>query len=132
LGAGGHLAEHELDVGIAPPVLAEHGWNHVLGGRPDRGDPQHAELAATRATRLVECALRLRKRTPPLGQQHGTRGGECYSPAGPLEQQNTELALQRLDLLTQPGLGHMQPLGSTAEVQLFGDGDEVPQVPELD
>ena len=42
------------------------------------------------------------------------------------EQLRIELVLQCPYLAGKRGLGDVEPLGSPAEVELFGDGDEVP------
>jgi hypothetical protein len=45
-----------------------------------------------------------------------------------VQQPHAQLALQGLDLEAERRLGDAQALGRPAEVQLLGDGDEVPQV----
>ena len=42
-----------------------------------------------------------------------------------------EVAFERFDLLGQRRTGGAEPFGGAAEVQLFGDGDEVPQLTQL-
>jgi hypothetical protein len=44
------------------------------------------------------------------------------------EQRDAEARLKRLDLLGEGRRGDMQARGRTAEVQLLGDGYEVPQL----
>jgi hypothetical protein len=44
------------------------------------------------------------------------------------EQLDSELSLKGLDVLAKRWPGHPEALGGSPEVQLFGDGDEVPQV----
>ncbi|MDT4875176.1 hypothetical protein FQZ97_1105250 [compost metagenome] len=50
---------------------------------------------------------------------------------GTLEQPRANLLLQRLDLLAQGRLGDAQGQRGTAEMQFFGDGDEVTQVTQF-
>ena len=44
----------------------------------------------------------------------------------------TVLSLERLHLLAERGLLHVQPLRGAREAALLRDGDEIAQVPELD
>jgi hypothetical protein len=74
----------------------------------------------------------LRERAAPLGQQEAAGRRELHAPARALEQRHAEGALELPDLLAQPGLGDVQPLGRAPEVQLLGHGDEVAQVTQLD
>ena len=48
------------------------------------------------------------------------------------EQRDAELFLQLPDMSAERWLGHVQPLGRAPEVELLGDGDEVPQLAQLD
>ncbi|GAA1290373.1 hypothetical protein GCM10009590_17990 [Brachybacterium alimentarium] len=59
------------------------------------------------------------------------RAGERHTSASPSEKFNAEAPLQALDRFGQSRLGDTQDLGRSPEVQLFGDGDEVPEVPHL-
>jgi hypothetical protein len=62
--------------------------------------------------------------------------GKMAAPTGvscaPRRERTTKLGLegllQHLDLLGERRLGHAQPLGGTAEVLLFGHGEEQPQM----
>jgi hypothetical protein len=49
-----------------------------------------------------------------------------------VEQRSAQLSFQHPDLLTQRRLGDEEPLGRVGEVQVFGDRDEVPQIPPVD
>jgi hypothetical protein len=64
-------------------------------------------------------------------EQPDAVAGERDPAGGPFQQPHPELALEPGDLLADRGLHHRQPLGGPAEVQLLGDGDEVPQLAEL-
>ena len=65
-------------------------------------------------------------------EQHLPVRGQLHLARRAREELATDLALQGSDLRRQRGLGDVQPLGRSAEVQLLGDGQEVAQVPELD
>ena len=65
-------------------------------------------------------------------QEHGSGGAEDDRPLVVVRQFTAELLFTVFDLLGQRWLGHLQPLRGTAEVELFGDRDEVPGLPDLD
>jgi hypothetical protein len=52
-------------------------------------------------------------------------------PARSLEQFHAQRALEAHDLLTQRRLSHIQRLGSLTKVEVLGDCDEVPQLPNI-
>ena len=64
-------------------------------------------------------------------QEHFTGLGQADMAAGAVQQLHAELAFQRLDRLRQRRLRHVQPLRRPAEVQLFGDGEEVAGLPDF-
>ena len=57
--------------------------------------------------------------------------GEPDVPRRAVEELQAEFAFEPGDLLTDRGLDDVQPLGGPAEVEFLGDGDEVPQLPQL-
>src|SRR5215211_5667327 len=65
-----------------------------------------------------------------LFEKGPTRRGQLDVSAT-YEQLDSELSLKGLDLLAKRWPGHPEALGGSPEVQLFGDGDEVAQLPEL-
>ncbi len=66
-----------------------------------------------------------------FSQKQPSRLGERDFSLGPVKQENPELLLELLDLLTQGGLGQVETGGGPAEVELLGEGDEVAKVAEL-
>ncbi|BBX84677.1 hypothetical protein MAUB_25500 [Mycolicibacterium aubagnense] len=66
---------------------------------------------------------------PRVGQQRRARGSEAHRPAVTIEQIHLEITFERLDLLRQGRPGDVQTVGGAAEIQLIGNGDEVPQLP---
>ena len=81
-----------------------------------------------------------RRRTASAEASSGRASSSNWRPAGVSsvarlvadEQLGAELVLQRADLPGQHRLGDVQPLGRPAEVQFLGDGDEVPELAEVD
>ena len=47
------------------------------------------------------------------------------------EQLDVELPFERLDLLAERRLLHLKPFGSTRDVALLGDGDEIAKVAQF-
>jgi len=64
-------------------------------------------------------------------EKHPARLREDDLAAGAAEEIRTELRLELPDRDTQRRLRHPQPPGGAAEVELFRDGDEVPEVAQL-
>ncbi|MNT44289.1 hypothetical protein D3C72_1808100 [compost metagenome] len=77
---------------------------------------------------LVQCAQGAAR-----GDKEGRTGrGQRHAAVGAHEQRRTHGTLQLADRLAQRRLRHMQPLGSTIEVQLFSNGDELLEQAGLD
>jgi hypothetical protein len=70
---------------------------------------------------------------PTCLPQQGSPGRRQLHPAAiAFEEPDADLLLQLGDLTAQGGLGNVQALRCPAEVELLGDGDEVPELPKLD
>lgn len=97
-------------------------------GLPHQGageaHPQCPAEAAPGGDRLGDALLNALVSGLHVLAQQGAGRGERHLAAGPLEQRDTEPALQLLDRLTHPGAADAQPLGRTAEVQFLGQGQE--------
>ncbi len=93
-----------------------HGEHVRRGGVPGGG---HGPLGG------VQQRLRLREEGRP-------RRGERAALGGAVEQPYPEGVLQPFDLTAQGGLGDVQRLGRTGEVQMLGDDREVPHQPEIE
>ena len=57
--------------------------------------------------------------------------GQSHAPLGAIEQSHSEFILELADLLAQGRLRDMQALGGAAEVEFFGDRDEIAQVSQF-
>src|SRR6185312_2860820 len=75
--------------------------------------------------------LREQEHAPGLLEHRGSGIGQGDLARGPVQQVDAELLLELANLLADRGLGDVEALGGTAEMQLLGDGDEIPQVPKL-
>ena len=71
------------------------------------------------------------KRSPRVRQHGFASRRQPHSAARPVQQCLAEFALQSLDLRADRRLRDVDPLGRPGEVRLFGDGDEVLELPKL-
>jgi hypothetical protein len=69
--------------------------------------------------------------TPRLLQEQPTGIRQADAALGAVKELRPKLLLQAFDLVAQRGLGHVQPLGRPAEVQLLCNGHEVTQALEV-
>ena len=85
-------------------------------------DPDDTRRASSGAASASESSRRASTRnTSPAAVS-------AHPPVVPLEQLGAHDALELLDLPAQRRLGHLQPGGGPAEVQLLGDGDETAEL----
>jgi hypothetical protein len=64
--------------------------------------------------------------------QEGAAGiGQRHVVTAPIEESDAHLDLELANLLAERGLRRVQPGGGAREVQLFGDRQEVPQMPQF-
>src|SRR4051812_27120068 len=99
-----------------------------------RGDEAQRQLPSQPAghvTRLSDAVLQLPQQPGCALSKHFPSGGQLDPPGGPVEQGQAHLDLELPDLLAQRRLGHVQPLGGTAEVEVLGDREEVLQLTQL-
>ena len=132
LGVRVHLEERDPDVRqMHAEEAKDFGQNARVGGGVDEADAQPPDLSpcctfggplGTR--RLGECEA-------SFGEKRASRGSELYSASDALEQRRADLALEVADLTGERRLRDVEPRGRSAEVELVGDGDEVPEVTEF-
>ena len=108
---------------------AEHLGEHGVRGRAGEAD---RELLAARRPGRPHDTLCLLQEAAAVEKECLSGRGEGDSPARPFEQGHAELLFEPADLVTKRGLGDMEPGGGSAEVELLGDGDEVPQQAEIE
>ena len=116
-----------------------------LGRRAAPAARAASRRASPAAPRPAGCPARRRGSAPIRLRSRSSRGEQLLAPRSssscpaavrrtwrrePVEQLDAQLALQPLDRLAQRRLGHAEQLRGPAEVQLLGDDQEVPQVPE--
>jgi len=132
LGVGVHLEERDPDVRQVHAEEAEHFGQHArVGGGFDEADAQASDLSACRAFGGALGTCRLREREARFGEKGAPRRGERHTARDALEQRRADLALEVADLTGKRRLCDMEPRRRSAEVELFGDGDEVPEMAEF-
>lgn len=100
-----------------------------------RGDGAQAQSSAAPGRGVPGGDLRLLgmpDQRAAVVQEHGSGGADGDRPLGAVQQFTAELLFELLDRLGQRRLGHLQPLRRTAEVEFFGDRDEIPGLTDLD
>jgi hypothetical protein len=94
----------------------------------DPGNGPNAEPAADNASqshqRRSSCFAGV-ERLAGVGEKRLAGGGEANGRGGAVEELLAELCFQPPDLLTDAGLGHVEPLGGAGEARLAGDSNQV-------
>lgn len=98
--------------------------------RPRAGDPFH-QLVADRASRR-DGLVQVQQEITGAPEQRLTRQRQLDTAGGAAQQLAADQPFQASDLPAQRRLGQIQAGSGTPEVQLFGDSDERPQMPQLD
>ncbi|KWV85463.1 hypothetical protein PFLmoz3_04903 [Pseudomonas fluorescens] len=94
----------------------------------DRAGIAYDQLAGRAGSQFggdVLCKPGVFQRCAGIRQKVLALGGQCDRTTGAVEQAKAKLGFQSRDLPRQRRLGKVQALGRTAEVQLFGDRQEV-------
>jgi hypothetical protein len=87
-------------------------------------------VARSPALRAACCATSVPQHVPRLLQQGGARDGELDAALAAVGELDHELVLEFAHLLAYCSCD-VKALRCPAEAQFLGDGDEVPQMPEL-
>lgn len=122
----GHLWMGEAEPGAdgGKQAAAPGAGAHADDERGLLGSPHVLDGGARGVPRLEDSAR--------VGEKQPAGGGEANLARVPFEQGSAEGALQHADLLGEGGLGDVELLGRSREMQLGGDGHEVPQVATMD
>jgi hypothetical protein len=110
--------------------------NRLGNGRVERRRRGEADLQFTQLTQLrtpghIRRFVDLGQHQPRLFEEQSTGLAQLDPTIGAFEQPRAHLLLQRLNLLAQRWLRDAQHLGGAAEMQFFGDGDEVAQMTQF-
>lgn len=131
-GAGGHFMEAEFEVRIFAAKDADDFREITQHERWGGGDGELAFFAVGgTADGLEGQACFGEERASAVAEQFAG-GGEARGAGGALEEAAVETGFEKLDVAGERGLGDVKAEGGSAEVELFGNGDEVAQVTEFD
>ena len=126
-GAGGKLAQKELHARIETAIFTDRGGKRGEQNRRRRADSQLSGLAASGTASGIHGVLELVQDAAGFFQQRGAGRGQ-RGLAAALEEAAAQPGFEFLDLLRQWRLGDSNAFGGTAEVQFFGDGQEVAEL----
>ena len=102
---------------------------HVVGGRGEEGQVEAAYFTVGGTLRDGDGGVEAGEDGACFRQKHLSGVGEPGTAGIAVEQADIEAALECPDLLRQRLLGHVQAFRGAAEAEVFGDGDEVSQLP---
>ncbi len=77
-------------------------------------------------------ASRAGEQRPRLGEKGPALGIEMHALLRPLEQGEAQLFFQLHDLPAERRLGQVQQFGGAADIALFGDGDEIAELAQIE
>ena len=132
LRGGGEFAQAKFDLGIVAAVALDGGGKFGKHDGAGEADGEGAFFAAAEAADLREVVLNFFEGGAGAFGEQLAGQGEFDAAGGAIEETVAEHLFQALDLLAERGLGNSQALGGFAEVQGFGDGQEVAEVAKLD
>src|SRR6185295_11917879 len=111
----------------ATEAMQDTGNGHEPGPRGTRNG-ETITLASHRPSGGEHRTVCLCEDLPRRLEKQSTGARQPHPPFRAIEQPDLDLFLQLFDLLTERRLRHMETLGRATEMQLFSDGDEVPQM----
>jgi len=124
--------QHELDVRVATSEFAKRLDDRAMPGhRCGDADSKRAGLAKGypfgAPPRLVDVV----QDTPRVAQEQFSRRAQSNATRQSVEQEESDLLLQILDLPRQRGLRDMEARGGAPEMLLLSDRDEIAQMPQF-
>ncbi len=125
------LDKAECHLGSRRAIGADHLGQVAIERRADKSDDQACLLYLAEATHhrlhLVHPIEHLNR----LLEQQPAGIGQRQRPACPIEQRDTDLILELLDLPAERRLGDVQLLGRAGEIALPRNGDEIAELTRL-
>ena len=127
-----HLGDLQVDAGTGVPEGGEGAQQGLAEGGSHHADAQGAGQAGLGLGGDLLGVLGGCEERAALGREEPAGLGEGDLAPAAVEQRNAELALQLEDRLAQRRLRHGELFRGAAEVEGFGDGEEVTGLPDLD
>jgi hypothetical protein len=122
----------QLGVVIVLSKQAERVRDHASPGCIlGESDPQRSRLAARHTLGALGRLVQLLKNSPRLIKEQSTGRTDLHTATEPIEQLETDLTFEVLNLSRERRLRHAQALRSPAEVLFFADGDEVSEMAQF-
>ena len=125
------LAQLDVDLGMQRAEALDDAGDERQQRRAGEAHAQQAGLAVVDAPRVAPRPVEIAEDRPRVAQERLARGRHLHPAARARQQLAPELLLQQPDLVAQRRLGHVQPRGGPAEVQLLRHGHEISELPEL-
>src|SRR5262245_35734077 len=126
-----HLFRQKLDLRpLGSKGLSEH-RERFKATTPAEPNAEAAQLARAGTLRRCERSLRLGERAPGPGKECSASVCQRDLSTRAPEELCTELCLELPDRDAERRLRHLKLSGGTAEVELLGNGNEVPKVAQL-
>ncbi|MDT5025809.1 MAG: hypothetical protein QOE61_2235, partial [Micromonosporaceae bacterium] len=104
---------------------------HVVGDGGKERQLEEADLAARGALHDGDGSVGPGEDGARLRQEGSSHIGEAGPTGIAVEQAYAEIAFECADLLRQRLLGEVQVLRGTAETEVLGDGDKVPELTQV-
>jgi hypothetical protein len=111
--------------------LAEHGGQRGEHGGADEADAEEAEVSVADAAGFGEVFLNVAQGAAGAIEEDFAGGGEFDRARGSEEERVAEDLFELADLLREWGLREVKAIRGAAEVEFFGDGDEVAEMAEF-
>jgi hypothetical protein len=124
-----HVVKHEFHVWVATSEFAKHIYDRAMPGHR-RGDPDSKRTGLAKGNpfgaspRLVDVV----QDTSRVAQEQFPRRAQSNATRQSVEQEESDLLLQILDLPRQRRLRDMEPRRRATEVLLLPDPDEIAQM----
>jgi hypothetical protein len=119
-----HLLQDEIDAREALARPSDQLRQEAIAGGGRKADRHRSRIARSRPPGGQGRALCQVQNAPCLRQERATGGRESDDAARTLQELHAKDPFQDLDLPAERRLRHVEPLGGTAEMQLFRGGDE--------
>ena len=129
---GVHLGDLQVDAGAGVPEGGQGAQQGFAEGGGHHADTQGAGQAGLGLGGDLLCMLGSGQEPAALGCEHPAGLRERDLAPAAVEQRDAELAFQLEDRLAQGRLRHGELFGGAAEVEGFGDGEEVAGLADLD
>ena len=126
-----HLLQRNVHIGQPRGADADQARQEAVAGGGGESQGDGAGLARRGAPRGQGGAFGQPQDAPRLQQEDPARRGQLHHPAGAVQQLDPQHPFQQLDLPRQGRLGHVDPRGGPAEMQLLGRRHKAAQLPQF-